>query len=130
MLAPLAAAQEIQAACKNLSYESRNQIDYGPLRVAAVRGITKDAEGISVPRVCVGVFTEAEHKLIAAVEADEHGHFELKGIAEGNYRLVAKFDGFSPANAKLRIERSRNKKALIVQMRTVGIDSGSFVESK
>src|SRR5229473_6005194 len=88
----VATAQEIQTACKDLSYENRNQTDYGPLRVTTVRGTTKDAQSIPIPKVCVGVFTEADHKLIAAAQTDESGHFELKGISRGEYRLVARYE--------------------------------------
>jgi Carboxypeptidase regulatory-like domain len=123
-----AAGQGSTTVCKDLSYQDRNQTDYGPLRVAVVRGSTKDSLGGAIPKACVGVFTETDHKLIAATETDDNGHFELKDIRAGDYRLVAKYEGFSPANAKLRIERSRNKKVLAVQMRPAGLDAGSFVE--
>jgi Carboxypeptidase regulatory-like domain len=127
----LAAGRVTGTACKDLTYENRNQTDYGPLQVTAIRGIATDAEGVTIPKVCVGVFTETGHKLIATTETDESGHFELKNIAVGDYRLVAKYEGFSPANAKLRIEqRSRSKKPLAVQMRPAGLDTCSFVELK
>lgn len=123
--------QEPEAVCKALAYENRNQIDYGPLRVAVVRGTAKDAEDVAIPKVCVGVFKETDHKLIIATQTGDDGHFELKDIPEGDYRLIAKYEGFSPANAKLRVERrSRRKKQLVVRMRLAGLDSGSFVEQK
>jgi hypothetical protein len=61
----LRAGEETESACKNLSYENRNQTDYGPLHVATVRGIAMDAYGVVIPKTCVGVFTEASHKLVA-----------------------------------------------------------------
>lgn len=125
-----AAGQGNKTGCKDLSYQNRNQTDYGPLRVAAIQGSAKDPQGVTMPRACIGVFTEIDHKLIAATETDDNGHFAFKDIPMGNYRLVAKYEGFSAANAKLRIERSRNKKALVVQMRPAGLDTGSFVELK
>jgi Carboxypeptidase regulatory-like domain len=129
-LALTAASQEKIPACKDLSYASRNQTDYGPLRVAAVRGIAKDSQGVAIPKACVGVFTETDHKLVASTQTDDNGNFELKDIPAGDYRLVAKYGGFSPANAKLRVERSRGKKTLAVQMRPAGLDTSSFVEVK
>jgi Carboxypeptidase regulatory-like domain len=127
----LVASQETGAACKNLSYENRNQTDYGPLRVAAVRGVVKDAQGVPIPKACVGVFTEAGHKLVAATQSGGAGQFELNDIPDGAYRLVAKYEGFSPANAKLRMERrSQNKRSLTVQMRPAGLDTSSFIELK
>jgi hypothetical protein len=126
-----AVSRETGTVCKDLSYENRNQTDYGPLRVSAVRGTAKDAQGVAVPKVCVGIFTETDHKLIASTQTDDNGHFNFKNIPEGNYRLVAKYEGFSPANAKLRIERrSRKKKSLAVQMRFAGLDTSSYVELK
>jgi hypothetical protein len=97
--------------------------------VAAVRGVTKDAQGVAIPKVCVGVFTEADHKLVASTQTDEDGQFELNDIPDGDYRLIAKYEGFSTANAKLRIDqRSQGKKSLTVQMRPTGLDMHSFIE--
>src|SRR5437868_5492993 len=123
-------SQEAATGCKDLSYANRNQTDYGPLRVANIKGTARDAQGVAIPKVCVGVFTEMDHKLIASTETDDNGDFEFKGVPAGDYRLVAKYEGFSPANAKLRVERSRGKKALSVQMRPAGLDTGSFIEMK
>jgi hypothetical protein len=78
----------------------------------------------------VGVFTEIGHRPVAIAETDENGRFEFKNIPAGDYRLVVKYEGFSPANAKLRIEHSRSRKGLTVQMRPAGLDTGSFVELK
>ena len=127
----LRAAEETGSACKNLSYENRNQTDYGPLHVAAVRGVAKDAQGVVIPKACVGVFTEAGHKLVAATQTDDGGQFELNDIPDGAYRLIAKYEGLSTANAKLRIDqRSQSKKSLTVQMRPTGLDMHSFIELK
>lgn len=126
-----AAGQGSGTACKNLSYQNRNQVDYGPFQVATILGNAKDAQGVAIPKVCVGVFTESDHKFLAATETDDSGHFELKHIPNGDYRLVANYEGFSPANAKLRVERrKRSKKPLVVQMRSGGLDSVSYVELK
>ena len=127
----LSAAEETGTACKSLSYENRNQTDYGPLHVAAVRGVAKDAQGVVIPKACVGVFTEAGHKLVATTQTDDDGQFELNDIPDGAYRLIAKYEGFSTANVKLRIEqRSHGKKLLTVQMRLSGLDAHSFIELK
>ena len=61
----MAAGQKTDAVCKDLAYENRNQTDYGP-RGTAIRGTAKDSQGVAIPKVCVGVFTETEHKLVAA----------------------------------------------------------------
>jgi Carboxypeptidase regulatory-like domain len=125
----LIATQNTGAACKSLSYEDRNQTDYGPLQVAKVRGVARDAEGVTIPRACVGLFSELGHKLVATTQTNDRGEFELAGIPDGSYRLVAKYEGFSSANARIRIEKhSQSKKSLTVQMRLLGIDARSFVE--
>jgi hypothetical protein len=99
--------------------------------VAAVRGVAKDAQGVVIPKACVGVFTEAGHKLVATTQTDDDGQFELNDIPDGAYRLIAKYVGLSTANAKLRIEqRSQNKKSLTVQLRPSGLDTHSFIELK
>ena len=127
----LKAAEEPGAACKNLSYENSNQTDYGPLHVAAVRGVAKDAQSVVIPKACVGLFTEAGHKLVASTQTNDDGQFELNDIPDGAYRLIAKYGGLATANAKLRIEhRSQNKKSLSVQMRPTGLDTHSFIELK
>ena len=123
----VAAGQRPDTSCREMDYEDRNQVDYGPLKVAALQGIAKDSDGVVVPRVCIGIFTETEHKLIAATQTDSKGHFQLKGVPTGDYRLVAAYDGFSPANAKLRVERLSSGKLLAIQMRFAGVDSGSFI---
>jgi Carboxypeptidase regulatory-like domain len=129
----LTASQESGAGCKNQSYENRNQTDYGPLRVASVRGVVKDPQGVSIPKACVSVFTEAAHKLLATTQTDDRGKFQFNDVPDGVYRLIAKYEGFSPANAKLRIERrsqKQNKRSLTVQMRPASLDTSSFIELK
>lgn len=129
-LASGVADQGNTTVCKDLRYQDQNQTDYGPLRVSVVEGNAKDSEGVAIPRAFIGVFTEFDPNLIAAVETDDKGHFELKEIPAGDYRLVASYEGFSPANAKLRIGHSRKKKILAVQMRPAGLDTTSFVTLK
>lgn len=120
-----------QAVCNQMSYEDKNQTDYGPIRVSRVVGVLNDKQGVAVPNVCVGLFgEEADHRLVMATNSDADGHFRFAGVPAGNYRLVAKYDGFSPANAKLRVERHGTKKPLVVQMRFAGMDTVSFVELK
>jgi len=99
--------------------------------MAVVRGEAADAQSVPVPQVCVGIFTDVDHKLIASTETDESGGFHFDGIPGGSYRLVASYDGFSVANAKVRVEPKVNqKKRLALHMRFAGIDSTSFFELK
>ena len=53
--------------------------------------------------VCVGLFTEADHRLIAATKTNDEGEFKLNNIAPGQYRLVTKCEAFGAANARVRV---------------------------
>jgi Carboxypeptidase regulatory-like domain len=126
-----AVGQAADPPCGDLTYENRNQTDYGPLHVPGIRGIAQDAKGGPIPKACVGVFTEVGHKLIAVTQANGTGRFELKNIPDGEYRLVTKYEGFCPANAKVVLERrAKGKKRLTVQMRFAGLDDCSYVQLK
>jgi hypothetical protein len=74
-----------------VQYEHHNQIDYGPLIVQEVKGTITDPQQVAVPKVCVGIFTENDHKLIATTESDADGKFSLQTVPPGRYRL-----SFSP----------------------------------
>jgi len=123
--------QQTGGLCGNVTYENRNQVDCGPLQVATISGAATDIQGVAVPNVCVGVFTETDHKFIAAAQINDSGRFELKNVPDGNYRLVAKYEGFAPANARIHVNRhSRSKKPLASHIRLAGIDTTSYFESK
>lgn len=85
-----AVAQEFKSPCGSMTYENRNQPDYGPVKVATVRGTAKDAQGVMVPGVCVGIFTPTDHRLVIAKQTDAEGRFEFRGVSKGEYHLVAK----------------------------------------
>jgi hypothetical protein len=127
----LATAQDSHRPCEDLSYENRNQIDYGPIVLKQVRGIAKDLDGVPVPNVCVGVFSELDHKLVAATHTDTKGTFELRAIPDGDYRIVARCEAFCPGNARIRIKsRSGSGKALSIHFRTSDIDTCSYIDQK
>ena len=118
-----------QAVCNQMSYEDKNQTDYAPIRVSRVMGVSNDKQAVAVPNVCIGLFGEgADHRLVMATNSDSDGHFRFTDVPPGDYRLVAKFDGFSPANARIRVERRGSKRPLVVRMRFAGLDTVSFVE--
>src|SRR4051794_31172797 len=77
--------------CGNMAYENRNQIDYGPLPLSHLRGKAVDLSGVPLPGVCVGVFTESDHSLIASTATSAKGEFTLKNPPRGDYRLVARY---------------------------------------
>jgi len=128
-LAHPALAQESNSRCESMSYENKNQVDYGPLELDAVRGTATDVDGVMVPGACVGIFTPTDHKLIMATRTDDRGQFEFGDVADGEYRLVATFEGFCAGNAKIRVVAgSRNKKYLDLHVRPAGIDESSYFE--
>jgi hypothetical protein len=128
-LVPAALAQD--SICKDLTYEHRNQVDSRPLRISGVRGIVQDPRNVEIPQACVGIFTESDHKLVLSTCADSKGHFELKGVTAGAYRLVVKVEGFCPANARITLGRGAHlKNSLVAQMRPAGIDTCSWIELK
>jgi hypothetical protein len=122
-----AVAQEPKSPCGGMTYENRNQTDYGPVKVATVRGTAKDAQGVMVPGVCVGIFTPTDHRLVIATQTDAEGRFEFRGVSKGEYRLVAKCEGFCSGNAKIRVDPgSRSKKRLDLLVRPAGLDTCSY----
>ena len=79
-----AAYAQSPAGCKTgLVYENRNPTDPDPIELIDVKGVAKDKGGAAMPDVCVGLFTEAEHKLMAQIATDEKGHFNFRSIAPG-----------------------------------------------
>ncbi|MGA7412463.1 MAG: carboxypeptidase-like regulatory domain-containing protein [Bryobacteraceae bacterium] len=87
-----------------------------------------DGEGVPVPGVCVGLFTEGDHRLIIANATGPDGDFKLGEVPKGRYRLVAKCEAFGAANARVRIGRGAT--SVILKMRPAGIDTTSFIELK
>ncbi len=124
-------AQQTHANCRAIKYEHRNQIDYGPLHIGSIQGLTKDSDGVTVPRACVWVFAESDQRLLRASEADAEGHFEIVGVPNGRYRLVVSVEGLCPANVAVVLKaRSHWKKNLVVTMKPGGIDECSYIELK
>jgi len=104
----LVAAQQTVAPCPSpIGYENHNQIDPPPLSLRVIPGRAIAQDGVSVPNVCLGLFTEREHRLVASVVADEEGYFRFNNICLGLYRLVAKdrYGGFCTANVGIRVVR-------------------------
>jgi hypothetical protein len=128
-VAPPLSAQVGNQACKDMEYEHRNQLDNVPYRIRQVKGTASDQEGFAIPGICIGIFTETEHKLVATAETNEKGVYELKNLPAGDYRPVAHYNGLCPANVRLRIQpRLRSKKVLALHMVGPAIDSCSYGE--
>ena len=111
-------------------YENHNQIDYGPLVVQDVKGTITDPQQVAVPKVCVGIFTEKDHKLVATTESDADGKFSLQSVPPGRYRLVVKADPLCAANVPLQVVKNQKRKQVLrVHMKPRGLDSCSYGEA-
>jgi hypothetical protein len=121
------------SGCSTL-YENYNQIDYGPLKVSVLQGASEIEVGTEkqpgVPRACLVLFTEKDHKLVMSVRADTNGRFELKNVAPGRYRLLARAEGLCTANIPIEIVKSsrRGKARILVHFLARGIDTCSYGE--
>jgi hypothetical protein len=110
-------------------YENHNQIDYGPLVVQVVEGTITDPQKGAVPKAWVCIFTEKDHKLVAATQSDVDGKFSLQSLTAGWYRLVVKAEPLCAANVPLRVVKSqKNKPVLQVHMKPRGLDSCSYAD--
>ena len=124
-------AQAQSQSCKDMIYENRNQTDYGPLQLTVIRGTVIDPQAVVIPQLCVGIFSEPDHKLISVSETNDKGEFEIKNVPKGDYRLVAHYVGFCPANVRVRIRPDlRGGKPLFIHMKPSGIDTCSYVDHK
>ena len=127
--ASLAACTQARSdVCRSMTYENRNQADYGPLEISVVRGIARDPRGDPFPNVCIGLFTETDHMLAAFAQSDESGEFEVIGVTSGEYRLVAKHEGFPSANAKVRVQSRSPGKDLTLHMSLPNVDAVSYFQ--
>ena len=125
-VAGLPAAAQEPSPCDPLVYEDQNQIEPRPLKVKEVAGTAKDEGGFAVLHLCVTLYTEKDHQLVAVTRSGPDGRFAFSGVRPGRYRLLAASPGFCTANAPLRVA-SRGRTALVVTMKPGGIDTCSHV---
>jgi hypothetical protein len=127
---PSFARQKADSSSCVAEYENHNQTDYGPLIVQEVKGTITDPQQGAVAKVCIGIFTEKDHKLVATTESDAEGKFSLQSVPPGRYRLVVKADPLCAANVPLQVvRRQKKKRALLVHMKPRGLDSCSYGEA-
>jgi Carboxypeptidase regulatory-like domain len=112
--------------CGGMIYRDVNQIDT-KIRVRQMRGFAVDKQDIRVPGVCVGLFTDSDHKLIAAVKTSADGAFEFQKVRKGSYRLVVEYEAFGTANSVVTLGW-RGATSMVVRMQARGIDTTSYVE--
>ena len=123
---PSFAQQKEGSSSCMVEYENHNQIDYGPLTIQEVKGTITDPQPVAVPKVCVGIFTESDHRLLASTESDAEGRFSLQSVPPGRYRLVVKYYPLCAANIPLKVVKQRKKQILKVHMEPRGLDSCSY----
>lgn len=132
LLVVQAAYAQHKDGCKTtVGYENRNQVDPSPLTLATVSGTVEDNDKVPIPDVCLGLFTEGEHKLIARTSTKEDGYFDFGTVSPGRYRLVARYDSFCTSNTPLLVARkatkkSRGQKRIVVHMMPAAIDRCSY----
>jgi hypothetical protein len=134
LMLPISAQQPAEE-CPKITYENRNQIEYRPLSVSVVSGVALDKDQVPIPSVCLGLFTERGHRLVASAVTDQKGGFNFSRVIPGRYRLVAMYSGFCPANLSLRVmrrlsEHEQKRKHLVLHMQPKGMDSCSYGDYK
>jgi Carboxypeptidase regulatory-like domain len=105
--------------CAAMAYRDQNQVDT-KIRIHDVKGVVIDGVSVPIPGVCVGVFAEPDHRLLATAKTDADGKFRLPSIGRGTYRLVAEYQGFGVANS-LSSSESRAKSQSLFECEQPGL---------
>jgi hypothetical protein len=124
--------QEAQL-CKDAGkYEGPHFVpDWQPLVVARVRGrIVVEVNRKKLPQatpegLCLSLFTADTHEFVSATTVDVRGHFDFGPVTPGNYRLLARADGFCTGNSRVQVKGAgagRKRKSLIVYFRPAALD--------
>lgn len=129
-------AQSGNRACSfKSSYVNRNFVDPPEVVLSQIEGQITDPQRAEIPGACVSLYSEKSRTLVAEVQADDNGRFQLPKVPPGDYRLVVQVehDYLCPANAKIKVaskQSGRSKKKLSVEMIPTAIDTCSSVEAK
>jgi hypothetical protein len=141
-LPPATVARQEGAPCgAEVKYVDRNQADPRQLSVLLVRGRVfvevgeisgETTETSALPDACLGLFTEKEHRLVAATSSDEKGQYAFGAVPAGEYRLVVHSGPFCVANVRVRVTRGGRAKGkrVVVHMRAAGYDTCSYADYK
>lgn len=134
----LASAQGFE--CKSpIEYDNRNQADPKPSTVTRISGraiseVGHPAREIGPVSVCLGLFTEEDHSLVASAVADDEGRFKFDKLPTGRFRLVVRdpLNVYCPANIPLEVvKKGRGKeRQLVIHMRPARIDECSYGDFK
>ena len=87
-------------------------MNYGPVVVQDVKGAITDPEQVAVPKVCEGIFTEKDHKLVATTESDADGKSSLQVFSLEGIRLVVKADPLRRQTFRFTWLNTRRKNTL------------------
>jgi hypothetical protein len=71
----------------------RPQLGHKPVSVRSVAGKLIDTNRVPMPGICIGLFTDEDHKLVASSVSGEDGRFDFSDIPRGKYRLLARVHG-------------------------------------
>ena len=121
----VAYAQRPSSPCKQpipyVGEELTPQLGYKPVSARVVSGQVLDEREVEMPQVCLGLFTEQNHNLVASAVTDEEGRFQFGNIPTGKYRLVVRVSGFYVADIPVRVltgsrSKSKGSKPIIVYM--------------
>lgn len=141
MVTPTAGWQKQATPCADANkYESHNQIDPPALVVGAIRGRTVIEVQMTdyvkrvydkAPGACLTLFTEEKHEPVSNVVADKKGRFRFGSIPDGDFRLIARLEGFCTANQLIHVRRSRDGRSkfknIVVHFMPEAIDACSYI---
>ena len=91
-----------KVSCTSMVYQNQNYMDY-KRAFRSIRGRAADPNGVPVANVCVGIFSENDHRLVASAATDKQGEYHFDRIAPGHYRLVTNSYPFGAANARIQL---------------------------
>jgi len=131
----LVAAQDYDEVCPHrMEYAHRNQVDTKPIKLDLIAGraIYRDEP----VQMCVALFTEKTHRLVAQVAVNGNGYFKFRSVRNGRYRLVGRVDNdyLCPVNVIVNrtVLRSgaRRQRRLVLHMVAPAIDVCSWGDIK
>lgn len=128
----LAQAPAQRPAPSAMSYEDETPPSPVRFELRRVAGVARDRAGMAIPRVGLGLFTDAApHRLLALVVTGPNGKFDFGKLPDGDYRLVAKYPGLCTANIPIALRRqARNRHHLELRMEYPGLDVCSYAQAK
>jgi hypothetical protein len=119
---------------QRMEYAHRNQVDAKPINLDLIAGraIYRDEP----VQLCVALFTEKTHRLVAQVAANGNGYFKFRSVRNGHYRLVGRVDNdyLCPVNVIVHRTALRSgggrRRRLVLHMVVLAIDVCSWGDIK